>query len=292
MPSSRTSSPRKPRRSASAVRRRSTSASAFDRSRKVADGRVKGVHFLMKKNKITEIDGRGTFTDANTLAVELNDGRHRDGHVRQRDHRHRQQHAAAARHVAVGERRHLRGADPRPASCPARSSSSAPARSAWSSRYVLKQLRRRRHDRRVPAACAAQRGRRGLQGDRQAVQEARRQDPHRHQGRVDRRRRRAGHRHRQQGRQDRASSRPTRCCSPSASRRNVEGFGLENTGVAADRARRDRHRRLHAHQRAAHLRDRRRHRQAAARPRRRGAGRRRRRDDRAAPRRWRSATTG
>jgi dihydrolipoamide dehydrogenase len=48
--------------------------SAFDRSRKVADGRVAGVHFLMKKNKITEIQGRGAFTDANTLAVDLNDG--------------------------------------------------------------------------------------------------------------------------------------------------------------------------------------------------------------------------
>ena len=48
--------------------------SAFDRSRKVADGRVAGVHFLMKKNKITEIHGRGTFTDANTFSVELNDG--------------------------------------------------------------------------------------------------------------------------------------------------------------------------------------------------------------------------
>ncbi len=47
---------------------------AFDRSRKVADGRVAGVHFLMKKNKITEINGYGTFTDANTLSVELNDG--------------------------------------------------------------------------------------------------------------------------------------------------------------------------------------------------------------------------
>ena len=41
----------------------------------------------------------------------------------------------------------------------------------------------------------------------------------------------------------------------------------------ADRARRGRHRRLHAHQRAAHLRDRRLHRQADAGPRRRGAGR-------------------
>jgi dihydrolipoamide dehydrogenase len=47
---------------------------AFDRSRKVADGRVAGVHFLMKKNKITEIHGYGRFTDAHTLSVELNEG--------------------------------------------------------------------------------------------------------------------------------------------------------------------------------------------------------------------------
>src|SRR5919108_694021 len=42
---------------------------AFRRSRKVADGRVKGVHYLMKKNKITEYDGRGTFLDPHTLQV-------------------------------------------------------------------------------------------------------------------------------------------------------------------------------------------------------------------------------
>ncbi|MGV9795666.1 dihydrolipoyl dehydrogenase [Gordonia sp. NPDC003422] len=42
---------------------------AFDRSRKVSDGIVKGVHFLMKKNKITEIDGYGKFTDAKTIVV-------------------------------------------------------------------------------------------------------------------------------------------------------------------------------------------------------------------------------
>ncbi|GAA4714235.1 dihydrolipoamide dehydrogenase [Promicromonospora umidemergens] len=47
---------------------------AFDRSRDVAGGRVKGVHFLMKKNKITELDGRGTFRDANTIEVALNKG--------------------------------------------------------------------------------------------------------------------------------------------------------------------------------------------------------------------------
>ncbi|TNC21155.1 dihydrolipoyl dehydrogenase [Amycolatopsis alkalitolerans] len=42
---------------------------AYDRSRSVADGRVKGVHFLMKKNKITEFTGRGTFVDSHTLRV-------------------------------------------------------------------------------------------------------------------------------------------------------------------------------------------------------------------------------
>jgi dihydrolipoamide dehydrogenase len=42
---------------------------AFDRSRQVADRMVKGVHFLMKKNKITEIDGYGQFTDAKTIKV-------------------------------------------------------------------------------------------------------------------------------------------------------------------------------------------------------------------------------
>jgi len=47
---------------------------AYDRSRQVADGRVKGVHFLMKKNAITEIDGHGTFTDAHTIEVVLSGG--------------------------------------------------------------------------------------------------------------------------------------------------------------------------------------------------------------------------
>jgi dihydrolipoamide dehydrogenase len=47
---------------------------AYDRSRKVAEGRVAGVHFLMKKNKITEVHGYGRFTDPNTLSVDLNDG--------------------------------------------------------------------------------------------------------------------------------------------------------------------------------------------------------------------------
>ncbi len=44
------------------------------RSRKVSEGIVKGVHFLMKKNKIEEIDGWGTLTGATSMDVKLNDG--------------------------------------------------------------------------------------------------------------------------------------------------------------------------------------------------------------------------
>jgi dihydrolipoamide dehydrogenase len=50
-----------------------------ERSRKVSAGIVKGVHFLMKKNKITEIDGWGTLLPREgdgpgSIDVELNDG--------------------------------------------------------------------------------------------------------------------------------------------------------------------------------------------------------------------------
>ncbi|MFT4235475.1 MAG: dihydrolipoyl dehydrogenase [Microbacterium sp.] len=47
---------------------------AFDRSREVADGRVKGIHFLMKKNKVTEYNGRGTFTGPKAISVAKADG--------------------------------------------------------------------------------------------------------------------------------------------------------------------------------------------------------------------------
>ncbi|MFB4319780.1 dihydrolipoyl dehydrogenase [Actinomadura sp. 21ATH] len=47
---------------------------AFQRSREVSEKLVKGVQFLMKKNKITTFDGRGTFTDPNTLQVARTDG--------------------------------------------------------------------------------------------------------------------------------------------------------------------------------------------------------------------------
>ncbi len=45
-----------------------------ERSRKVSAGIVKGVHYLMKKNKITEIDGWGTLTGPGQVEVALNDG--------------------------------------------------------------------------------------------------------------------------------------------------------------------------------------------------------------------------
>ncbi|HET8559278.1 MAG TPA: dihydrolipoyl dehydrogenase [Marmoricola sp.] len=44
------------------------------RSRKVSERIVNGVHFLMKKNKIEEIHGWGTFKDAKTIEVALEDG--------------------------------------------------------------------------------------------------------------------------------------------------------------------------------------------------------------------------
>ncbi|WP_419996338.1 dihydrolipoyl dehydrogenase [Streptomyces boninensis] len=47
---------------------------AFERSRKVADGRVAGIHYLTKKNKIKEFEGRGTFQDDRTLQVALSAG--------------------------------------------------------------------------------------------------------------------------------------------------------------------------------------------------------------------------
>ncbi|HEX8508101.1 MAG TPA: dihydrolipoyl dehydrogenase [Propionibacteriaceae bacterium] len=42
---------------------------AYSRSRGVSDRMVKGVHFLMKKNKITELSGWATFDDAKSLTV-------------------------------------------------------------------------------------------------------------------------------------------------------------------------------------------------------------------------------
>ena len=47
---------------------------AVSRSREVAEARVRGVHFLMRKNNITEIDGHGRFTDPHNLHIDLREG--------------------------------------------------------------------------------------------------------------------------------------------------------------------------------------------------------------------------
>lgn len=47
---------------------------AFTRSRDVAEGRMKGVNFLMRKNKIDQYNGWGSFDGPNAVVVSLNDG--------------------------------------------------------------------------------------------------------------------------------------------------------------------------------------------------------------------------
>lgn len=47
---------------------------AVSRSREVADARVRGVHFLMRKNNIAEINGRGHFTGPRSIHLDLRDG--------------------------------------------------------------------------------------------------------------------------------------------------------------------------------------------------------------------------
>jgi len=47
---------------------------AWDRSRKVSETHVKGIHYLMKKNKVAEYEGRGTFTGPNAITVTKADG--------------------------------------------------------------------------------------------------------------------------------------------------------------------------------------------------------------------------
>jgi dihydrolipoamide dehydrogenase len=43
---------------------------AHERSREVADGRVAGIHYLMRKNKITELHGRARFTSATAIEID------------------------------------------------------------------------------------------------------------------------------------------------------------------------------------------------------------------------------
>ena len=47
---------------------------AFSRSREVSNRMVGGIHYLMKKNKITEFNGWGTFIDSRTIEVATDSG--------------------------------------------------------------------------------------------------------------------------------------------------------------------------------------------------------------------------
>ena len=47
---------------------------AYSRSRAVSDRMVKGIHFLMKKNKITEYNGWGSFKNSRTVSVAFDTG--------------------------------------------------------------------------------------------------------------------------------------------------------------------------------------------------------------------------
>jgi len=191
---------------------------AFDRSRKVAEGRVAGVHFLMKKNKITEIHGYGSFTDDHTLEVKLNEGGTEtvtfDNII-----------------IATGSSTRL-----------------VPGTSLSANVVTYEELILSRE---LPKSIViAGAGAIGMefgyvlknygvdvtiveflpralpnedaevsQGDREAVQEARREGADRNEGRVDQRWRRRRHRHGQQGRQDRADHGRQGAGRPSASRR-------------------------------------------------------------------------
>ena len=249
----------------------------------VSAGIVKGVHFLMKKNKITEIDGWGTLHRRQDDRRRAERRQHADLHLRRPDHRHRRHHAADPRHVADRAGRDLRGADPRP---PAARVDHHRRLGRDRRRVRLRdgQLRRRRDDRGVPRPDGADRGRRRLQGAAQALQEARREGAARHQGRVDRRRRRRVGRE-GQGRPVRRRTASQQVLEADKVLQAIgfaprlEGYGLENTGVA-DRARRDRRSTTTAAPTSSTSTRSATSPQADAGPRRRGDGHRRRRDHR------------
>ena len=206
------------------------------RSRSVAEASAKGVHYLMKKNKITEIDGWGTLTGEQ-------DGKHgvdvkdKDGKTSSytcdnliiatgAKTRLLPGHARSASNVVTYEEQIL----DRPAA--RLDHHRRLRRDRRRVRLRDEELRRRRHDRRVPRPDGAHRGRRRLQGAAQAVQEAGREGAALDQGRG------------------RSTTPATRSRSPSAQRRQgreileadkvlqaigfaprVEGYGLDKAGV-------------------------------------------------------------
>ena len=202
------------------------------RSREVSDSIVKGVHFLMKKNKITEIDGWGTLhrrQDASTST-----SRTADPHEVTGDNLIIATGATTrlvpgtelSENVVTYEEQILDDELPgvhrdRRLRCDRRGV-----------RLRDDELRRRRDDRGVPRPDGADRGRRGVQGAAQALQEARRRrscSPPR-----SRRSRTPATRSQVTVAKEaatRRSSRPRRCSRPSASRRGWRATASTKTGV-------------------------------------------------------------
>ena len=188
------------------------------RSRKVSEGIVKGVHFLMKKNKITEIDGWGTLTGEKSMDVAL-----KDGGTEQLTYDQLIIATGATTRLIPGTELSERVVtyeeqildEQLPGSIVIAGSGAIGVEFA----YVMKNFGVdvtivEFLDRMVPTEDAE------ISKElAQALQEARREGHAVDQGRVDRRLRRQGEGHRLQGRRRSRSSRPTRCCRPSASRR-------------------------------------------------------------------------
>ena len=148
----------------------------------VASRIVKGVHFLMKKNKITEIDGWGTFTGPKSIDVKAS-----DGSTRRSPATHCIIAAGATTRLIPGTSLSSRVVTYEeqilsrelPGSIVIAGSGAIGVEFA----YVMIELRRRRDDRGVPRPDGPDRGRRDLQGAAQALQEARRQGAAVDQGR-------------------------------------------------------------------------------------------------------------
>ena len=139
------------------------------------DGRgpmAKGVHFLMKKNKVTEIDGWGTFTDDHTFSVELEQGRHRtvtfDNCIIAAGATTRLLPGTVAQRAGG----HLRRADHDRQRCPSRSSSPGAGAIGVEFAYVMANYGVAGHHRGVPGPDGAAGGAGGLGRTRQGVQEA------------------------------------------------------------------------------------------------------------------------
>ena len=164
---------------------------AFSRSRQVSERMTKGIHFLMKKNKIKEFNGWGTFVDAHTIDVADNNG-------------------ATTRVtfnnviIAAGSTTKMLTGTRVSANVVTYEEQILADRLPNSIIIGLRlaQLRRRRDHRRVLRPDGSQRGRGDLRRDHQGVQETGHQGADRHQGGVNRGhgQRGASHRQSRQGR--------------------------------------------------------------------------------------------